>query len=127
MKAELLKFLKELGFKKLTHPFYVQYILDKEVIVLPKGKLSQHHIINVRKHLDMKGHLSAQDFDKRFLSTNEGRFTKDELSFIETALNAYWNESYWKLQKDDLGDIEKQNYEYALKEAEKLMKKIQKL
>lgn len=53
--------------------------------------------------------------------------TFDEKDFIINALNAYWNDANAKLQRKDLGDIERKNYEYQLSNSKRLMEKLEQL
>lgn len=46
--------------------------------------------------------------------------------FLISALNHYWNDAYCNLQRNDLGDIEKRNYEYQLKISKQEMNKLNK-
>ncbi len=50
--------------------------------------------------------------------------TNEDADFIITALNQMWNDAREKLQKKDLGDIERKNYEYAKNKSFELMKKL---
>lgn len=54
---------------------------------------------------------------------NHIEFDKD---FMMSALNHYWNDAYSNLQRKDLGDIEKRNYEYQLKVSKEEMIKLTK-
>ena len=53
--------------------------------------------------------------------------TKEELEFCSTALNAYWNQNHADLQKQHLGDIEKDLYEDSKTKSKALMLKIEKI
>lgn len=44
-----------------------------------------------------------------------------DYDFIVSALNHYWNDAYFNLQRKDLGDIERKNYEYQLKVSKQQM------
>jgi len=41
--------------------------------------------------------------------------------FLESALNHYWNDAYTNLERKDLGDIERKNYEYQLSKSKDIM------
>lgn len=45
--------------------------------------------------------------------------------FILSALNAYWNDAHAELQRKDLGDIERKNYEFQLNESKRIMKELE--
>lgn len=53
--------------------------------------------------------------------------TLDEKDFLVNALNHYWNNANTNLQRKDLGDIERKNYEYQLKNSKRLMEKLEQL
>ena len=42
--------------------------------------------------------------------------------FLESALNHYWNIAHFQLQKKDLGDIERVNYENQLSKSKQILK-----
>lgn len=56
----------------------------------------------------------------------ETKFTSNELSLIESALNHYWNDAHEQLNesKRPLGDIEKQQLKKRLQLAKDLMSKM---
>lgn len=47
-----------------------------------------------------------------------------DIDFIVSALNAYWNDAHYKLQRKDLGDIERQQYEQQRKRSKEIMEKL---
>lgn len=49
---------------------------------------------------------------------------EESLRFIVHALNAYWNDANTNLQRKDLGDIERKNYQYQLKESKRIMEEM---
>ena len=51
--------------------------------------------------------------------------TRDEIDFVIDALQQRWVDAVQKLNGRELGDIERQNYEYAKKESKKLMNKLE--
>ncbi len=51
-------------------------------------------------------------------------FTNTELMTVQNALNCYWLDAHNNLQKKDLGDIERRNYEQILVNSKQLMTKI---
>lgn len=63
----------------------------------------------------------------RYISEMESSIEQDKLKtvadkeFLINALNAYWNAANAELQKKDLGDIDKRNYEYQLNNSKRLM------
>lgn len=52
------------------------------------------------------------------------QITDQDADFIVTALNQVWNDAHQKLQGKSLGDIERQNYEYAKAKSKELMTKL---
>jgi len=50
--------------------------------------------------------------------------TNEDADFIVTALNQMWNDAHEKLQRKDLGDIERKNYEDAKAKSKELMIKL---
>lgn len=50
--------------------------------------------------------------------------TKNEIDFIVDALQQRWVDAVQKLAGKQLGDIERQNYEYAKKKSKELMIKL---
>lgn len=54
-------------------------------------------------------------------------FTQSDLYFIQSALNAYWAEAAFTLDRKDLGDIERQNFELQKKRSKELMDKVEKI
>ena len=67
MKAKISKYLQEQGFQRVAHPLYIQFIKDKECIVMPKGKLAMHHLVGIRTHLHKSGYMNSLDFDAEFI------------------------------------------------------------
>lgn len=55
------------------------------------------------------------------------QFTSEEISFIETALNHYWNHCHCELQRRGLGDIEREMNERLKEASMAIMLKIQRL
>ena len=55
----------------------------------------------------------------------EIKLDRSDLDFIENALNFYWNDAKNNLTKRDLGDIERNNYEYQLMRSKELLIKIE--
>jgi len=55
---------------------------------------------------------------------NMKRITKIDADFIVTALNQMWNDAHEKLQRKDLDDIERKNYEYAKSKSKELIDKL---
>ncbi len=49
---------------------------------------------------------------------------QNKIDFIISALNAYWFEASQKLDRKDLGDIERQQYEVQLKKSKELMEEL---
>lgn len=58
------------------------------------------------------------------MNTEPIGFNNDDISFIENALNFYWNNAHTNLLRKDLVDIEKRNYEYQLLTSKHLMQRI---
>ncbi len=50
--------------------------------------------------------------------------TNEEADFIVTALNQMWNNAHEKLQKKNLGDLERKNYEHEKSKSKELMTKL---
>lgn len=48
----------------------------------------------------------------------------EEADFINNALNFYWHEANNQLQRKDLGNMERKNYEYQKAKAKELMTKL---
>lgn len=46
------------------------------------------------------------------------------VDFLEQTLNYCWNNAFKQLQRKDLGDIERKNYEYQLQKSKQLLKLI---
>lgn len=46
---------------------------------------------------------------------------KIDCDFIQSALNVYWNNAHQQLQRNDLGDIERLNYECQLSNSKRLL------
>jgi len=73
MKAKINKYLQNLGFKKIDMKLYFLYTLvqdggnKREAIVMPKGKLAQHHIDRIKMHLNENGWLTHQEFTDMFI------------------------------------------------------------
>lgn len=44
-----------------------------------------------------------------------------DLDFIKSALNAHWYDAYHNLERKDLGDIERENYQYQLENAKRIL------
>lgn len=55
----------------------------------------------------------------------EDLFDETQAEFILGAVNAYWNDANTNLQRKDLGDIERKNYEYQLNESKKIIDQLQ--
>ena len=51
-------------------------------------------------------------------------FNEKDLDFIVTALNAHWYDAHHNLERKDLGDIERKNYESQLLRSKELMESI---
>jgi len=51
-------------------------------------------------------------------------FNERDLDFIVTALNAHWYDAHHNLERKDLGDIERKNYEFQLARSKELMGSI---
>ena len=51
-------------------------------------------------------------------------FNERDLDFIVTALNAHWYDAHHNLERKDLGDIERKNYETQLLRSKELMESI---
>jgi hypothetical protein len=51
------------------------------------------------------------------------RYMKEDVDkdFVNDALNFYWNDAHKQLQRTDLGDIERKNYEFQLSESKRIM------
>jgi hypothetical protein len=47
-----------------------------------------------------------------------------EKNFLESALNHFWNDAHFNLQRKDLGDIERENYEKQLQKSKEILQKL---
>ena len=57
-------------------------------------------------------------------TSNQNNTLNLDKDFLMSALNHYWNDAYHNLQRKDLGDIEKRNYEYQLRVSKEEMNKL---
>ncbi len=71
-KKNLFSLLFSLGFERqmrlgIDKNIHFVFNLGDELLVFPKGKrLQEYHWMTARKHLDANGHLTAEEFDKKF-------------------------------------------------------------
>lgn len=54
-------------------------------------------------------------------------FSEEDANVIMQALNQMWNDANQKLQEKGLGDIERENYQYAKKKSKEIMDKLDNL
>jgi len=50
--------------------------------------------------------------------------TTEQSDFVISSLNAFWHQAMNELDKKDLGDIERKNYEYQRDKAKEIMRKL---
>jgi hypothetical protein len=67
LKSDLVKFLKEAGFK---HSLYGRFTHQDEVIMLPKGKVQERNLKAIFTHLDKNGWRCAIRFKRVFLNND---------------------------------------------------------
>ena len=63
-KKELFSLLIELDFKKTDYDKHTLFKNGKELIVFPKGKLSERHYLSTLTQLYMNGRIKEKKFKK---------------------------------------------------------------
>lgn len=52
------------------------------------------------------------------------KLTNNDFDLIETAVNAYWNQIYKKLQSEDLGDLETKQLRNELNKSKEFITRV---
>ena len=55
------------------------------------------------------------------------KLNEEDIYFIGSALNAFWHLAVTSLERNDLGDIERQTYEHQERRAKEIMGKIDRI
>lgn len=126
--AELkIEWLKELGFYPISFGQAVLPISDEEVNFTTDNKKDQlFTLVNLwadHPHPDKWKLIEDFVFSQPINTISDAYMTYNEkdTDLIRSALNFYWQDANENLQRNDLGDLEKINYQYQLENSKRIL------
>ena len=123
-KEDFKKYFKEISSKNFTY-----YDLTRIAPHLPTNKLGNFHDdfrVGIMQRLGLAKQKIQVEYKEK-AKVKEREINGNDKGFIISALNSYWHQARTELDKRDLGDIERRNYEYQQKKSKELMDKLENL
>lgn len=116
-------------FKEITSENFTYYDLKRIAPHLPTNKLGNFHEdfrVGIIHRLGLAKKNKVVEYKEK-AKVKEREINSNDKDFIISALNSYWHQATSELDKRDLGDIERKNYEYQQKKSKELMDKLENL
>lgn len=116
-------------FKEISSENFTYYDLKLIGPHLPTNKLGNFHEefrVGILQRLGLAKQKIQVEYKEK-AKVKEREINGNDKDFIISALNSYWHQAASELDKRDLGDLERKNYEHQQKRSKELMDKLENL